>query len=131
MKIEHFAINVEHPVEMADWYIENLGLKPVKRDESAPYTTFLADDSGQVMVEFYRNPPDEVPDYENMNPLILHLAFSSNQPNKEMKRLVGAGASLVSDDVLADGSHIVMLRDPWGFPIQLCKRSNPMLTVKE
>ena len=27
----------------------------------------------------------------------------------------------------ADGSRLIMLRDPWGLPLQLCKRSNPLL----
>jgi hypothetical protein len=28
---------------------------------------------------------------------------------------------------LKDGSHLVMMRDPWGLAIQLCKRGQPML----
>jgi catechol 2,3-dioxygenase-like lactoylglutathione lyase family enzyme len=28
---------------------------------------------------------------------------------------------------LADGSHLKMLKDPWGFSIQLCKRGQPMV----
>jgi len=131
MKIEHFAFNVEEPAKMADWYVENLGLTIVSQVKTEPFTTFLADESGRVMIEIYKNPPDEVPEYKKMDPLILHLAFISNQPNKDKKRLMDAGASLVSDEVLADGSHLVMLRDPWGFSIQLCKRANPMLTEKE
>jgi glyoxylase I family protein len=38
-----------------------------------------------------------------------------------------AGASLADEIRLADGSHLVMLRDPWGLAIQLCKRGTPML----
>ena len=25
MKLEHFALNVENPIAMADWYVTNLG----------------------------------------------------------------------------------------------------------
>ncbi len=131
MKIEHFAFNVKEPAKMADWYVENLGLTIVSQVKTEPFTTFLADKSGRVMIEIYRNPSDEVPDYENMDPLILHLAFISIQPDKDKMRLMDAGAALVSDEVLADGSHLVMLRDPWGFSIQLCKRANPMLSEVE
>lgn len=131
MKIEHIAINVENPLSMSDWYVNHLGLKVVRQLEEAPYTTFLADNSGRVMVEIYNNPANQVPDYRNMNPLILHLAFVSEQPEQDKKKLQEAGASLVTDDLLDDGSHIVMMRDPWGFPIQFCKRAVPMLSGKE
>lgn len=127
MKIEHFAINVEDPVAMSDWYEENMGLEVVKKANEPPYMTFLADDSGRVMIEVYRNPADQVPDYKNMNPLILHLAFVSDDPGKDRRKLEKAGARMVSDETLGDGSHIVMMRDPWGLAIQFCKRSQPML----
>jgi len=131
MKIEHFAMNVENPPAMADWYRKNLGLSVVRQSENAPYTTFLADNSGQVMIEIYNNPADEVPDYRAMNPLIVHLAFVSADPAMDKKRLLEAGAKEESDARPDDGSHIVMLRDPWGMCIQLCKRGTPMLVNVE
>lgn len=127
MKIEHIAVNVEKPVMMANWYIENLGLKPVKRDVSAPFTSFLADDSEQVMLEIYRNPPDSIPDYHSMDPLMLHLAFVSEKPAEDKERLTRAGATFISERRFEDGTHLVMLKDPWGISIQLCKRGRPML----
>ena len=131
MKIEHFAINVEDPVAMSDWYEENMGLKVVKKSDEPPYMTFLADDSGRVMIEIYKNPVDEVPEYKKMNPLIVHIAYVSVNPDKDKDRLVKAGAKVESDEHLDDGSHLVMLRDPWGVCIQLCKRGTPMLTKVE
>jgi predicted enzyme related to lactoylglutathione lyase len=131
MKIEHFAINVEDPVAMSDWYEENMGLEVVKKSDEQPYMTFLADDSGRVMIEIYKNPVDEVPEYKKMNPLIVHIAYVSEDPAKDKDRLVKAGAKVESDEHLDDGSHLVMLRDPWGVCIQLCKRGTPMLTKVE
>jgi len=131
MKIEHFAINVEEPLAMAEWYVRHLGLKVVKQNRESPYMTFLADDSGRVMIEVYKKPADQVPDYGNMDPLIMHLAFVSQDPGDEKQRLIEAGAREVSDEILEDGSHLVMLRDPWGVALQLCKRSSPMLSEKE
>lgn len=131
MKIEHFAINVEHPLEVADWYKEYLNFNIVKQEKESPYTTFLADDSGRVMIEIYNNPADQVPDYSEMDPLILHLALVSEDPAEEKKHLIEVGAKEVSDEILDDGSHLVMLRDPWGLSLQLCKRSTPMLKEKE
>ena len=128
MKIEHFAINVAEPAAVAQWYYEHLGLTIVRQKKEPPFTTFLGDDSGQVLLEMYNNPPDEVPEYKIMNPLQLHLAFVSADPREDARRLMAAGASLVSDDVLDDGSHLIMLRDPWGLALQLCKRAVPMLS---
>lgn len=127
MKLEHFAINVEDPINMAEWYVQHLGLSIIKQQQHAPFMTFLADDSGQIMIEIYKNPIDQVPEYRDMNPLIVHLAFVSEAPDLDRTRLEDAGAITVSNDVLDDGSHLVMMRDPWGLAIQLCQRATSML----
>jgi len=127
MKIEHVALNVTDPSAMAAWYADHLGMTVAHRIEGPAHTHFLADDAGTVMLEIYRNPPDAVPDYASMDPLILHVAFVSDSPARDRDRLISAGATLLSDMRLDDGSHIVMLRDPWGLAIQLCKRARPMI----
>ena len=126
MKLEHFALNVEEPLAMAEWYEQHFGLQIIRQIKIAPYTSFLRDGSGTIMIEIYNNPADEVPPYRLMNPLLVHLAFVSQDPTADRKRLLEAGASLVSDHQLDDGSHLVMLRDPWGLAVQLCKRTSPM-----
>jgi glyoxylase I family protein len=50
MKIEHFALNVEDPVALAQWYIEHFGLKIESQLKLAPFTAFLADDSRRVLM---------------------------------------------------------------------------------
>ena len=127
MKLEHFALNVEDPIAMTAWYTQHLGMRVVRQAKEAPYTTFIADDSGRILVEIYLNPAGEVPPYRTMNPLLVHLAFVSENPAEDKDRLCAAGATLVSDQQLEDGSHLIMLRDPWGLALQLCKRSTPML----
>jgi catechol 2,3-dioxygenase-like lactoylglutathione lyase family enzyme len=127
MKIEHVAFNVSDPASMAEWYTENLGFSIVKQIQNAPFMTFLADNSGKMMIEIYNNPAAEVPDYREMHPLILHLAFVSENPPDDRQRLVDAGATVISDEILNDGSHLIMLRDPWGICIQLCKRAISLL----
>lgn len=127
MKFEHFALNVAQPQAMCDWYKAHLGLSVVKKVEQPPFMTFLADDSGAIMLEIYNNPVAPVLDFDRLHPFVVHLAFVSNNPHGDRDRLIHAGAQLVSDEVLEDGSHLVMLRDPWGLAIQLCKRAVPML----
>ncbi len=126
MKIEHVAFNVSEPQAVASWYCEQFGLSVV-RHIPHPYQTHFLADAHATILEIYCNPPDQVPDYGSMDPLLLHLAFSSQDPPYDSARLISAGASLVTDLHLPDGSHLIMLRDPWGLAIQLCKRSTPLL----
>ncbi len=126
MKIEHFAINVADPVAMAAWYVEQFGLKIVHHIPEPAQTHFLAD-ADTTVLEIYCNPPDQVPDYAAMDPLLLHLAFTSDDPSADARRLLAGGASLVNEMHLPDGSHLMMLRDPWGLALQLCKRSSPLV----
>ena len=127
MKLEHVAVNVADPVKMTQWYVDHLGMTIVRAMDKAPFTHFLADDSGNVMIEIYNNPPDQVPDYRSMHPLLLHLAFVSNDPDADRARLEKAGATFVEEVRPEAGAHLVMMRDPWGLAVQLCKRAKSML----
>lgn len=123
MKIEHIAFNVADPVAVAKWYCAHCGLRVVRHVPQPVQVHFLAD-SDSTMIEIYRNPPGEVPDYRNMKPLQLHLALASSDPAADSDRLIAAGATFVEEQKLPDGSHLIMLRDPWGLPLQLCKRAS-------
>lgn len=125
MKIEHMALNVSDPVAVAAWYSKHLGLRVVRHIPQPAQTHFLSDSNSSI-IEVYCNPRDQVPDYRAMNPLLLHLAFSSTDPAADSLRLVAAGATVVDEVRLDDGSHLMMLRDPWGLAVQLCRRTKPL-----
>ena len=72
IRLEHVAINVEDPVSMAKWYGKNLGMKVVRKGPPPVNMHFISDAGGNMMLEIYNNPPDAVPDYASMDPL-LHL----------------------------------------------------------
>ncbi len=127
MKIEHTAFNVEEPVLMARWYVEHLGLSVRRRTTDAPYAHFLADDSGTVMIEIYGNKDVALPDYRNMHPGELHLAFVSTDVAADTARLVAAGATVFADVHQLGDDTFAMLRDPWGLPLQLVKRATAMI----
>ena len=128
MRIEHAGIQVKDPAAMADWYIANLGFKCVRSGDKPVPVRFIADEGGKVMLEVYYNSDVNVPDYEAMDPLHLHVAFSCDNPGPTAKKLVAAGARLVSGpEIKPNGDELVMLRDPWGLPIQLCRRAAPMV----
>jgi catechol 2,3-dioxygenase-like lactoylglutathione lyase family enzyme len=127
MKIEHIAFNVADPVAVATWYVEHCGLAVVRHIPIPTQTHFLADDAGETVLEIYCNPPEQVPNYAEMNPLLFHIAFVSQSPVDDTARLLAAGASWVDEIKIPDGGHLVMLRDPWGLALQLCKRASPLV----
>jgi len=128
MRIEHIGYQVSDPAKVAAWYVEHLGFRIMRRMGQSPWAHFLADDSGQVMIEIYSNPDVPTPDYASIDPLILHLAFVAEDIEGERRRLLGAWATAVGEiEETPAGDRVAMLRDPWGFPIQLCKRAEAMI----
>jgi catechol 2,3-dioxygenase-like lactoylglutathione lyase family enzyme len=128
VKIEHTAYQVDDPVALSRWYVEHLRLEIRRAQSAPPFAHFLADDSGTVMLEFYRQAHLPVPDYRSMDPLLLHLAFLADDVPVVRARLMAAGATADGDVIRnAAGDEVAMLRDPWGLTIQLIKRAEPMI----
>jgi catechol 2,3-dioxygenase-like lactoylglutathione lyase family enzyme len=126
MKFEHFALNVPDAAAQARWYVQHLGFKVVRSRADAPYTHFLADETGRVVVELYTNPKAAIPDYGSQHPLIFHFAVVATNAKAESARLQAAGATLFLEEPQPDGSMLIMMRDPWNVALQLCQRTNPM-----
>ena len=128
MKIEHTAYQVEDPVAVARWYVEHLGLTVKRAQDERPFGQFLADDGDTVMLEFYNNPKVRVPDYKAIDPLILHIAFWTDDVEGTRARLLASGASAEGEALVTPaGDHVAMLRDPWGLAIQFVHRAQPMI----
>lgn len=126
MKFEHVALNVPNALAMAAWYATHCDLRIIRSSNSASFTHFMADDTGRTMLELYSNTADAIPDYALQQPVRLHIAFAVDDAAQARDRLLAAGATLVSDNELPDGTRLVMLRDPWNVPLQLCQRSVPL-----
>jgi len=127
MDIEHIGYMVREPAAAARWYVGNLGMRIVRTGGPPAEAHFLADGSGRVMIEIYNNPAAGVPDYAAMDPLVLHLAFESGDVEGDCRRLRRAGATPEGEITRApNGDVIAIVRDPWGFPVQLAKRGTPM-----
>lgn len=125
MKFEHFALNVPDARAHARWYVEHLGFKIARQREDVPYTHFLADETGRVVVELYSNTTQAVLDFPSMHQLLFHFAVVAADARAERARLEKAGAKLALEEPLADGSLLIMMRDPWGVALQLCQRAKP------
>ncbi len=127
-RFEHVGLNVAKPVEMAEWYRKNLGMKVTREGPPPVNARFFADHDGHAMFELYTNPPDAVPDYASMDPLLLHLAFMADDVDALRIRLIAAGATPVGETFMTpSGDKITMLRDPWGLALQFIERADPML----
>jgi catechol 2,3-dioxygenase-like lactoylglutathione lyase family enzyme len=127
LNLEHIALNVADPAGIAAWYVKNLGMRIVRQSTVAPFIHFVADAAGRTVIELYNNADDPIPEYKSMHPLRLHVAFAASDPDAARAALIAAGASLVEDITRQDGTRLVMLRDPWGLALQLCKRPEPLL----
>ena len=128
MDIEHVALNVIDPPAMARWYVEHLQMKVVRRLDEAPFTHFIADRSGQVVLEVYHQPKAVIPPYASYDPLVLHVAFKTDDVAGARERLVRAGATSTGGIVVtASGDEMAFLRDPWGVGLQLVKRARPLV----
>jgi len=128
MRIEHLAYNVADPVSVAAWYVRHLGWQIRRSESGPPHAHFIADSSGQVMVEIYHNTTAPVPDYRSMNPLVLHIGLVCGPDIDAVRqRLLEAGATDAGGIMVTPrGDRLAMLRDPWGMAIQLCCRKTPM-----
>ncbi len=127
MKLEHVAINVPEPRALAEWFVTHLGMRIVVSQENPPYMHFVADENGS-MLELYANPAAAMPDYANMHPLNLHIAFSSDEIEADHARLLAAGAVAVGEiSTTPAGDKLAFLRTPWQVPIQLVQRRNPLV----
>ena len=128
IRLEHVAINVEDPVGMVKWYCQNLGMKVVRKGPPPINMHFISDAGGNMMLEIYHNPPDAVPDYSSLDPLLLHISFMVDNVKSIREKLITAGATAVGEiTITSSGDELAMLRDPWGVAIQFVKRTKPML----
>ncbi len=125
MKFEHFALNVPDVRAHAQWYVEHAGFTVARRREDAPFMHFLADETGRIIVELYSNPKAPYPAYAQAHPLLFHIALVAADARAERARLERAGATLFLEEPQPDGSLLIMMRDPWGVPLQLCQRTKP------
>ena len=127
MRIEHVAFNVVDPVAVAHWYTEHLEMRVVRTSGPPTQAHFLVDAAGHSMIEIYYNAKAPVLPYSKMDPLVLHLAFAVDDVHATRARLLQAGVTAEGEVTTPpSGDDLAMLRDPWGFAVQLVKRAMPM-----
>jgi catechol 2,3-dioxygenase-like lactoylglutathione lyase family enzyme len=130
MKIEHIGICVSVPIAMGNWYKEHLGadiLFHAGNDEDG--VSFVTD--GHSVIEFGRLPEGPPLDPRAfVSPLQLHIAFECSNPRSEGERLIAAGAEWIGESPRNDEQgEKVLLKDPWGYTIQLVNRKKKINTL--
>lgn len=127
MQIEHVALSVDDPATSAQWYVENVGCELVRASTQGTYAHFLLVPGGGVTLELFRSPDAPVPDYRHVHPLQGHLAFRTEDIDGARAGLLAAGATAEGETVTTpEGDRYAMLRDPWGVPLQLVTRIQPL-----
>jgi catechol 2,3-dioxygenase-like lactoylglutathione lyase family enzyme len=128
MNLEHVGLNHPAPVAAAAWYQQNLDMKIARKSGPPSHGHFLADARVQMMVEYYHNAAAPFTDFKSLHPLSFHLAFQVDDVSRVRARLLQAGATDEGEPSGNDrGDQFAMLRDPWGLPVQLVKRHQPMV----
>jgi glyoxylase I family protein len=127
MKLEHVAINVPDAQAFVKWYADNLGMRVVLANSASPFMHFIADEAGS-MLEIYSNPAAPMPDYPNVHPMNLHIAFSSSDIEADRARLLAAGAEAVGEiSTTPAGDKLAFFRGPQAVPFQLVQRKKPLI----
>lgn len=128
MNVEHIAFLVDDPGAVSDWYCRNLGMRVVREGGPPNFMTFLVDEDEKTMFEIYSSPEVETPDYFSLDPMALHFAFVADNMEETLERLYSAGATSAGETIMNDfGDRLEWLRDPWGVPVQLVSRKEPIL----
>jgi len=124
--IEHIGISVSNPTEMAKWYQDNLSCKILfmsENDNGDNAGAFISDESDSTILELFKLPNIAPIKNELKNPLQLHVAFKSQNPDEDCKRLIKVGATFIEECLVKhEGEKLLLLKDPWGNIIQLVKR---------
>jgi uncharacterized glyoxalase superfamily protein PhnB len=127
-RAEHVAFNVSDSRAQAQWHQTHFGMR-VKREGGAPtFGMFIADTNEHMMLELYQNSQHPMLDLPKVSYMAVHIASMVPDVALTRKKLLAVGATIAEDMTTTPGGDtVLMLRDPWGLPIQFVKRVESML----
>ena len=128
--LEHYHVHLfgSDTDALRAWYVKHLSMHVVRSLTESPFTHFLADESGRVVVEMYGHPKAAVPNYAAMDPLVFHIAFVATDVAATRERLLAAGATSAGPvTTTPTGDVMTFMRDPWGVALQLVKRASALM----
>jgi hypothetical protein len=135
IRFEHFAYNTPEQKTAALWYVEFMDLNvPWSKDIDTTknnyrnYRVPYVGDAGRNMSLELFGKPEVAMTLAQMKHDEIHIACTSNEPEKLAKRMVYGGAKIVTSvRKESNGDVIIDMVDPYNFPIRLIKRAKPVL----
>jgi len=122
--IEHIGLVVKDSRAMARWYVAALGFIILKStDTPNGHVAFIKCSRTGLIFELITDRLLAPIEGALTHPLQLHIAFKSEDINKDRDRLTGLGAVFVTDCPTGDpDARVLIVKDPWGNFIQLACR---------
>jgi catechol 2,3-dioxygenase-like lactoylglutathione lyase family enzyme len=113
---------------MGNWYRDHLGFKILhSAGDDTEGVSFIIDGAGRTVLELGRLAEGSPLDPRSLSPLQFHIGVECEEPAAEAQRLVAAGAELIGESPRnAYTGEKVLVRDPWGFVIQLLNRQTKL-----
>jgi hypothetical protein len=135
IRFEHFAYNTPEQKTAALWYVEFMDLNvPWSKDIDTTknnyrnYRVPYVGDAGRNMSLELFGKPEVAMTLAQMKHDEVHIAYTTNEPEKLAKRMVYGGAKIVTPvRKESNGDVIIDMVDPYNFPIRLIKRAKPVL----
>ncbi len=128
LRMEHLEFNVPDTHKKAKWFEENLGMKIMREGGAPTFNMFISDPEHNMMMELNQNKDFPMLDFWKVSHMATHFAFTVKDIQAAKKKLIAGGAQLVEDITKTPGGdYVMMMRDPWGEPIQIVHRAEPML----
>ena len=113
---------------MGKWYEEHLNFEIIREfGNNEGGAVFLKDTRSGTVIELFRLPEISSIKFDELNPIQLHLAIEHPNPLQLCERLVDAGAEMVGEAPKAEHQEKrYLVRDPWGFVLQILNRKNKL-----
>ena len=126
--VEHIGICVDAPISMGNWYRDHLGFRILhSAGDDTEGVSFIVDSVGKTVLELGKLAEGPPLDPRSLSPLQLHVAIKCEDPAAEAERLVAVGAELIGESPRnAYPGEKTLVRDPWGFVIQLLNRKQKL-----
>lgn len=125
LSLEHVGICAKNTVALKDWYVKLFNLKVVYDNKKEMPTFFLLMED-ESMLEIY--PAEKDTDKAtNKHQGIRHLAFGTDQIEKEYQKLLDNNVEIVEElKVSPKGVATAFFRDPEGNIIHFIQRPEPL-----
>lgn len=123
VRFEHIAIDVERPTDVANWYVNYVGLTIISKSKKM---IFVGDPGHHCMLELYKKPGVKVR-FSSLSHAASHVSFATDDAAGLSKKMVEGGAKILKQFTNPVGDKVINMKDPWGNNLQVIQREKPKL----